>query len=192
MRVIDTSMTNEQKYDILYNVLVDAYMNDTLAVGHCQGCAVGNIVAKALGINITRCKVFGGLIWEESTPKWSNVFTTVSRHILNKNDPKYVSVVRKNDDYIQILHNHSSMTGLIELQTTGLDLDVLMNIEWYFETGATGNSTDEIMFNGLSAVLKYLGEEFGIEESRREEKKKNLSSVFNINVNANILQKTDY
>jgi hypothetical protein len=41
------------RFEKVYNALYNAFMNDTLAKGTCTACAVGNIVADAMGEKIT-------------------------------------------------------------------------------------------------------------------------------------------
>jgi hypothetical protein len=41
-----------QRFEKAYNALYNAFMNGTLAKGTCAACAVGNIVADAMGAKI--------------------------------------------------------------------------------------------------------------------------------------------
>jgi hypothetical protein len=45
-----------QRFEKAYNALYNAFMNDTLAKGSCCACAVGNIVADAMGGNVYKEK----------------------------------------------------------------------------------------------------------------------------------------
>jgi len=61
-------MTNQKKFEHSVNVLLKALLNNTLVHGRCKACAVGNLIAASLGINI--------YLEEHDWPKWrTNLYT---------------------------------------------------------------------------------------------------------------------
>lgn len=154
-------------YNWLVDVLVEAYMNDTLKAGESCGCGTGNIINAKL-------KQMGtpSFIVEDLTSKWSFAFQTVK---LRKVDTDVQSVdvrstvVKSNDKYMQVsyegigfpfkhlMRQAHEVLGIVELP-----LDVIMELEWKFETTEIGDSPDEIMFNRLLAAISVLDKYFGV------------------------------
>jgi len=68
-----------QRFEKAYNALLNAFMNDTLAKGSCAACAVGNIIADAMGGEvISRKNNYGDVKYNCSVENhwWSYVFVT--------------------------------------------------------------------------------------------------------------------
>ena len=134
------------RFEKAYNALYNAFMNNTLAKGTCTACAVGNIVADALGGNVS--KSGNGFVCDIHNTWWSMFFITFD----NKQ--------HKTDEYNDNI-NYGRLKDL-----TGYSVEELAKIEFAFETNTKisfvnyFNSTEEqIMedqFNGLMAVMDVL------------------------------------
>jgi hypothetical protein len=143
--------TFEQTVD----VLVRAYMNDELAHRICSACAVGNIVAAALG---TRPKVIGG-----PTVFDNNLFEDGTR----------------TDWYDAMIGSHCR--GIDQIHKTGYTVSEIKQIEHAFEHAPgepegdgmfPGKTTDPVwMFNGLMAVVDVLAEIHGVDLTAKESAK---------------------
>jgi len=136
------------------NVLVKAYLNDTLKHDFCTACAVGNIIAEANNVKLT--KNFGGFItWDKCGPHWGRLFLTDSHtgdQMINADRIKYPEIIEP-------------------IKATGYKWRELARIEYAFETADKGNNEDEWMFNGLMAVVDVLAEIHGIDLKEKEEAK---------------------
>lgn len=149
-------------YDHLVDVLRDAYMKDELRAGQACGCAVGNIV-KAAFIS----KGYPESMASSAASSWMTFFTCST----SIGEERLMSVIRTDGVHTQFRRSKVSDPNAI-LEHTGLPEEVLMDIEWAFETNQVGNSTDEMMFNGLMAVIEVLDKYFEIEPVKKEETKK--------------------
>jgi hypothetical protein len=119
------------------NVLVKAYLNDTLQHGDCAACAVGNIVADSSCLKME--KHDGELYWSKGWPTWQVVFSTSFSN--QKIRP----------------HNYIN-DAKAQIDSTGYTWQELARIEFAFESAAVGESDDDYMFNGLMAVVDVLAE----------------------------------
>ena len=149
-------MKNESLYRKTVDILVQAYMNDTLIHGSCSACAVGNLVSANMGIKFIRNKR-GNPYWENDIePKWDLVHMySGSSQLVN---PKaYENEAKK------------------QIDATGYTWQQTAEIEKAFESAPYGNSDDEWMFNGLMAVIDVLDE---IHEVNDSEITKNTKSLF--------------
>lgn len=149
------------------DILVKAYLNDTLEHGNCTACAVGNIIAESEGTQPRKLKSFGMgefYSWENKVrPEWINVFCTPTARSSQK-------------------INESSLFGEAKRQidVTGYSYLELAKIEFAFERGNTLGyiqiddtpEKEQAMFNGLMAVVDVLAEIHGISLEAREESKK--------------------
>lgn len=157
-----------QRFEKAYNALYKAFMNDTLAKGSCAACAVGNIVADAMGGKVYKrssgfelssrfeykCDVFNS--W------WSDMFITThcGQTIYTTKQNSKVSDYRKR---------------IKEL--TGYTWREMAEVERVFEQNTKivhsrycDYSEKEIMedqFNGLMAVMDVLIELDNIEEGNK-------------------------
>lgn len=142
-------------FDHTVNVLVQAYLKDELAHMVCGACAVGNIVAAAIGTKPKRIEgvtVFDNVQFEDGTlTLWYNTIVC------------------------------ESTSGIGQIMKTGYTVDELRQIEQAFENAPgkpdgdglfDGKTTDPVwMFNGLMAVVDVLAEIHGIDLKQREEAK---------------------
>ena len=133
------------------DVLVKAYLNDTLEHMECHACAVGNLVADALNVKIMKDKY--GCIWEVGKmPYWYDVIGLGS-----------------------VNHGHRNiLKAQREADATGYSLEELAKIEHAFENASDPNGSrdgfDELwMFNGLLAVVDVLAEIHNVDLSVKEQ-----------------------
>jgi hypothetical protein len=142
------------------NVLVKAYLNDTLVHGACSACAVGNIVSASMGKVALRMPGtstgFDPHYWADGSKiHWWDVFSTSSR--------------RQRIDAKQYYGDAKE-----EIDSTGYTWQQLSRIEFAFESadGNASNYQDETwMFNGLMAVVDVLADIHGIDLQAKESAK---------------------
>jgi hypothetical protein len=150
------------------NVLVQAYLNNTLQHGNCYACAVGNIIADGLG---TKCIVkkdsFKGIVWDNGEPYpgqghfntpngWGALFNTDNYN----GGPKRQVFDRR---YI----NDKNVNR--QISSTGYSWEELARIEYAFES--VDKRKKDKMFNGLMAVVDVLADIHGIDLQIKEEAK---------------------
>lgn len=130
------------------NVLVQAYLNDTLEHGNYCACAVGNLIADAVGAQIVlkreacSCSKYG---WDHP-------------------------------DYSGAEWFGRTPTGKIQIKATGYSFDEIWRIEKAFESARrypnyVGCTDDDIMFNGLMNVIDTLADIHNVDLSVREDAK---------------------
>ena len=147
------------------DVLVKAYMNDTLRHGYCPACAVGNMIANSMGIEIVKEDGYGGLCWQGAVPQWDNVFYTGAH-------PDEVGAQEMDLDSYQ-------GEAKKQIDSTGYTVDELAQIEkafesknpTYFHESDTEFDRDEWMFRGLMAVVDVLAEIHNVDLSTKESAK---------------------
>lgn len=144
------------------NILVQAYLNNTLKKGDCRACAVGNILG---------------------THQWSSLFVTCNseegggkRQITALPGCVLISI---KDHIIQVpiwSLPEQGVKNVKEAQeaiiASGYTIEELARIENAFELAPEGNNGDEAMFNGLMAVVDVLADIHGIDLKQKEETKK--------------------
>lgn len=135
------------------DILVKAYLNNTLMHGDCEACAVGNIVHAAGAPRYNH-----GTLESDSCGAWKNVFYTETETHIQRLFCDY-----KNTIYYQ--------NGISVIELTGYHWEDLAKVEFAFETAEPGKSKDEWMFNGLMAVVDVLAEIHGIDLKVREDAK---------------------
>jgi hypothetical protein len=142
------------------NVLVKAYLNDTLEHANCSACAVGNIVADSLRTNDFHVMSPTVYDWNNVTAGfgWAAVFCTVAK------DKQLVFPIQYGNDAKK------------QIDSTGYTWRELARIEKAFESCnpdyANIKDVDAAMFNGLCAVVDVLADIHQIDLSVREEAKK--------------------
>lgn len=129
------------------NVLVKAYLNDTLKHGDTCGCAVGNLVSEALVLKRTRMY-------------WPYVFMTC----------------RSGEQLIDLDVYEKDIIAKNEIDRTGYSPLELALIENAFEKSAVYDEfkdqvgdKEEQMFNGLMAVVDVLAEIHKIDLTQKEQ-----------------------
>lgn len=156
-------MNDYKKFHHSVNVLLKAYLNDTLVHSNCYACAVGNLVADACGYVYAKAKDFptrqtglllhpDTLLWRSVLVEWNNVFMT-----------------SEGTQHVQHLEFDGEAKRQIE--STGYDWRQLAAIEFVFETANKGKNKDDHMFNGLMAVVDVLAQIHNIDLSTVKETK---------------------
>ena len=144
------------------NILVKAYLDDTLVHSDCSACAVGNLVAAGKGYTYKREEyededgdiLPGDLFWKEALlPKWRRVFMTQNCKHQYQNPQNYTGDAKD------------------EIDATGYAWQELARIEYAFETAPKGKDDDEWMFNGLMSVVDTLADIHQIDLSVKESAK---------------------
>lgn len=160
------------------DILVKAYLNGTLAHRLCSACAVGNLVAHALGTKPMSLRFLGDDL--APTPFSNSRFESCER-------------VRWNEIFMTVGGNQNfsmsdaSPEAYNQILMTGYSVHDLARIEFAFEScerpediisqDRTGQRSsgyytdDEWMFNGLCAVVDVLVEIHGISLDQKESAK---------------------
>jgi len=151
-----------ERFEKAYNVLLKAFMNDTLASGTCAACAVGNIIADAMG-GVIRKNDENNFKCNIDNEWWTNVFVTGS-------DGDQTIYKVKDDGDIKVYRKR-----MFEL--TGYKWDELAKVEKVFEKNndikhcyydeKTEQEIMEDQFNGLMAVMDVLIELDKVEEGQK-------------------------
>jgi hypothetical protein len=143
------------------DLLVKAYLNDTLIHGNCAACAVGNMIADSMNYSFKREKATGlpdGLSWREAYPVWDDVFVTAwGSQDIDKS--KYYDRSKE------------------QIDSTGYSMEELARIEYAFEKANKGKTVDDYMFNGLLAVLEVLADIHGVDFSGYVEYERQLADI---------------
>lgn len=142
------------RFEKTTNVLLDAFLNGTLAKGDCKACAVGNLVADAQNGKVRLINDSYNSLESYCTTNnhfWSDYFCTN----YNEQSKYYLK-----DEF-------TNLTGIKNLEKlTDYSIEELAQIEYLFETNTKisiqfycQRSKEEIaqdQLNGLTAVLNYL------------------------------------
>lgn len=143
------------------SILVKAYLNDELAHKTCSACAVGNIVAAAIGTKPKRSP-------EGSSIEFDNNF-------FDNGDPAHAG-------WYYTINGTSSSEGRYQIEKTGYSVKELQEIEHAFEH-APGDPTrkdglfrgaciDPVwMFNGLMAVVDILADIHNVDLTHKKQAK---------------------
>lgn len=132
-------MKNEPLWNKTVDILVKAYLGDTLTHGDCSACAVGNMICANL--------------YNSDFKIWNNKFT------LNYNDLEgNWSDLFLTDGLTQHVYESEAQNETIveQVASTGYLWQDLAKIEFAFETAPQGNNSDEWIFNGLMSVIDTL------------------------------------
>lgn len=139
-----------QRFEKAYNALYNAFMNDTLASGTCAACAVGNIVADAMGGKVEKLNTVE-FDCDIDNEWWNHLFITSSNE----------QIISKLKDDSNVKHFRQKIFNL-----TGYKWNELAKVEYAFEVNTKikhgrydEHTEQEIMedqFNGLMAVMDVL------------------------------------
>lgn len=164
-------MDNLEKFNHSVNVLLKAYLNDTLVHENCYACAVGNLVADGMGTEVIVSKgcgsrrnlvwsnkeIYPGLEYSVEASGWGALFSTSINHGTNRKrqevNAKYLSSPR--------VKNH--------IESTGYTWEQLAIIEKAFEF--VDKRKKDKMFNGLMAVVDALANIHNIDLTVKEQAK---------------------
>jgi hypothetical protein len=127
-------MKNQEKFDDTINILVAAYLNNSLMHRNCHACAVGNMIAAHLNITYDQ-----NLKWIGRQVAWKEVFVTFRYHPTQIKRPWAYTGEAK-----------------AQIDATGYSWQELSRLEYAFEKAAKGNTQEEHLFNGLMAVVDVL------------------------------------
>ena len=143
------------------DVLVKAYLNDTLVHGNCYACAVGNLIAEANGWKYVNCK--------------DEPFRKIA---LDINAGMYLDGKYGGDWYEFDESIKRTNQGLNEIHSIGYTLKEVVRIENAFENAWRGENEDSYMFNGLIAVLEVLADIHGVDFSGKKVYEDKLTEIF--------------
>jgi len=149
------------RFEKAYNALYNAFMNDTLAKGTCVACAVGNIVADAMGAKVYSQQDDSSIKFRCSNNNywWNDLFFTTQcgQRIIKISENNKVKQLRKKI-----------------LNLTGYTWRELAKVENAFEKNTIISFDDynfytpeqimEDQFNGLMAVMDVLIELDNVKE----------------------------
>jgi len=151
-----------QRFEKAYNALYKAFMNDTLAKGSCAACAVGNIVADAMGGKVYKrssgfeygCDVFNS--W------WSDMFYTTK-------SGQTITTTKENPNVTDYRKRIKELTGYTwrELAKVERVFEKNTKIRHVSYSGCSEKDIMEDQFNGLMAVMDVLIELDNIEEGNK-------------------------
>ena len=151
------------------DVLVKAYMNDTLVHMACTACAVGNLVADAHGTRPLK-GTYGKITFDGGRIEIDREGADDARAFVYENgrQPRWASVFSTHNHQQRIFRHQ--YFGLIkeEIEKTGYILEQLAAIEKAFESAPHGGSVDNWNFNGLLAVVDVLAEIHGVDLSVKQ------------------------
>lgn len=134
---------NTERFNRTVDILVKAYLNDTLQHDNPCGCAVGNMIMASCGIKFKHGHDWFGdkrITWLDASPAWY----------------KFID----------------SPTGIDQVASTGYSIDEILAIEKAFESANTTPCSDQDGYRGLCAVVDVLIDIDGIDLSVAEESKK--------------------
>lgn len=163
-------------YNWCVDTLRDGYMKDTLIAGAPGECGLGCLIArKATELGFQPGSV--GRI----RGAWTHVFSTSPRTfavviaiIAGRSRP-----MRYSGRLVQTLQESEwTNQGLWALSLLQIPLNVLRDLEWYFELGnEVGVTPDEKMFNGLLGAIEVLDKYFEVGDYAKEETKEKFVQV---------------
>lgn len=143
------------------DILVKAYLNDTLQHSNCYACAVGNLVASANGITFGRSSLIDNLVWNCNMPDW------------------FINVRTLSDPYLkEFITEREIFNGKNQIESIGYTLEEVDKIEHAFESAPRGNSDDDWMFNGLLAVLEVVAQIHGVDLSQKKVYQDTLTEIY--------------
>ena len=132
------------------DTLLEALNNGTLAKGNCAACAIGSLVAKAKGVNVS----------EGATSNWGLHFSTM--HGIQKRSVEEIII----SEAIRVFLRDKIIDGMNQINSTEFTKDELMKIEFAFETNSeisyfqysnyTKKEIIEDQVKGLHAVIEVM------------------------------------
>jgi len=144
-------------FDNTVDILVKAYLNNTLKHGDCTACAVGNILGRR--------------------SQWNRLFVTpcdgpviLPQKFAGEGELLYgvITSIKIESEFDRQLLSES----LELISESGYTVQELAMVENAFESAPRGKNQDEWMFNGLMNVVDTLAIIHNIDLSSKEEAKK--------------------
>lgn len=162
---------NRPTFSQTVDVLVKAYLNDTLQHRSCYACAVGNLVANGLQITMTK----ENLKWPGFPYPTNECGLPVGWGAAFSSDESGFSDIVKQTIDTYVLNVPAVKN---QIKATGYKWQELARIEFAFESvDKRFDADDEIdydvwMFDGLMAVVDVLADIHGVDLTFKEEAKK--------------------
>jgi hypothetical protein len=156
-------MKNPELYHKTISILVKSYLENTLVHGNCQACAVGNLIAGNLNYKYSKPidEDLDQIKWDHCDSHRKEIFwygvlgTAGGRSFLN-------------------LENYEGIAKS-QIDITGYSPQELLLIENRFESTykyfPTDSERENMMYNGLMAVVEALGEIHEVSKELTEETK---------------------
>lgn len=143
-----------QRFEKAYNALYNAFMNDTLAKGTCTACAVGNIVADAMGAEVySQEDDMNSITFHCSNDNhwWQKMFVTDSHG-------QTITKISEDSKVKQLRKNILNLTGYTWRELAKVEKAFEENTEILFNDylESTPQQIMEDQFNGLMAVMDVL------------------------------------
>ena len=156
-----------QRFEKAYNALYNAFMNDTLAKGTCTACAVGNIVADAMGAKVYKTEWESSITFHcnYSNHWWNKMFVTGS-------DGQSITKISQNSKVKKLRKKILNLTGYTwrELAKVEKAFEESTKILHTYYLECTPEEVMEDQFKGLMAVMDVLIE---LDEVKEGDKYKN-------------------
>ena len=151
-----------QRFEKAYNALYNAFMNDTLAKGTCVACAVGNIVADAMGGKVSCFDYDSGYKCDVENDWWSDMFYT-------NEYTQRVWTIEMNPEVEALRKRIYTLTGYKwnELAKVEKAFEMNTEIECFDYINYPEKEIMEDQFKGLMAVMDVLIELDEIKEGEK-------------------------
>lgn len=148
------------------DVLVKAYLNDTLVHGNCYACAVGNLVCSSMGLTMSKGHNESNreVHWVgRRYPGWPNGWGAVISSDFNEDEDGNETIVQECDP------TNFKGEPRRQIESTGYTVEQLARIEYAFESARVGEASGrDVMYDGLLAVVNVLAEIHSVDLSTKE------------------------
>lgn len=155
------------RFEKAYNALYNAFMNDTLAKGTCIACAVGNIVADAMGAKVYKQKELGTIAFRCSNDNfwWGEMFFTIDSELR-------ITKIKEGNNVKKYRRKILNLTGYTWREVAKIENAFEKNTEIPFDkyNHYLSKKVMEDQFKGLMAVMDVLIE---LDEVKEGDKYKN-------------------
>lgn len=138
-------MTN--RFQKVYDILINAFFTGTLAKGTCTACAVGNIVTAAQNGKVIKVEDYFKSTIPTGNFVWSNIFYTA-----NGEQKNYIDRYPKKCEELKKLTSYTA-EELAEIEYT---FETNTNIKFDYYHQHTEQKILEDQYNGLVAVFDVL------------------------------------
>lgn len=142
------------------DILVKAYLNDTLKHGNCRACAVGNILKSAEWMRL----FFTDTIF----PPPKQLLVPDENYCVSETDDGMEYTVRPVSE-VPAFRASAHRYAIQLVNESGYTIHELARVEYAFETANFGDSEDQWMFNGLMAVVEVLADIHGVSLEQKQE-----------------------
>jgi hypothetical protein len=151
------------RFEKAYNALYNAFMNDTLAKGTCAACAVGNIVADAIGGKILFNSSRDSWECDLENGWWGDMFVTT--HSFKQR----IVTIKRNPEVKSLRKRIYTLTGYKwnELAKVEKAFEKNTEIEYCYYDCYSEKEIKEDQFKGVMAVMDVLIELDDIKEGEK-------------------------